>query len=34
MATPHDVRRVALSLPRGTEHLIGEHVKYRGGLPG
>ena len=29
MVTVDDVRRVALSLPRTTEHLIGDRVKFR-----
>ena len=31
MATMEDVRRIALSLPRTTEHLIREHTKFRVG---
>ncbi|HEX6499080.1 MAG TPA: MmcQ/YjbR family DNA-binding protein [Micromonosporaceae bacterium] len=31
MVTAHDVRRVALSLPRTTEHLIRDRVKFRVG---
>ena len=31
MATVEDVRRIAMSLPRTTEHLIGEHTKFRVG---
>jgi len=31
VATLEDVRRIALSLPRTTEHLVGEHVKFRVG---
>jgi hypothetical protein len=31
MATLEDVRRIALSLPRTTEHLIREHTKFRVG---
>jgi hypothetical protein len=31
MATLEDVRRIALVLPRTTEHLIGEHTKFRVG---
>ena len=31
MATLEDVRRIALALPRTTEHLIREHVKFRVG---
>ena len=29
MATVEDVRRIAMSLPRTTEHLIGEHIKFQ-----
>ena len=29
MATIDDVRRIAMSLPRTTEHLIGDHTKFR-----
>ena len=31
MATLDDVRRIAMSLPRTTEHLIRDHVKFRVG---
>ena len=31
MATLEDVRRIAMSLPRTTEHLIGDHAKFRVG---
>jgi hypothetical protein len=31
MATLDDVRRIAMSLPRTSEHLIGDHVKFRVG---
>ena len=31
MATLEDVRRIALALPRTTEHLIREHTKFRVG---
>ena len=31
MATLDDVRRIAMSLPRTSEHLIREHVKFRVG---
>ena len=31
MATLEDVRRIAMSLPRTTEHLIRDHVKFRVG---
>ena len=31
MATTDDVRRIALSLPRTTEHLIRDRVKFRVG---
>ena len=31
MATIDDVRRIAMSLPRTTEHLIGDHTKFRVG---
>ena len=31
MATLDDVRRIAMSLPRTSEHLIGEHTKFRVG---
>ena len=31
MVSSDDVRRVALSLPRTTEHLIGDRVKFRVG---
>jgi hypothetical protein len=31
MATVEDVRRIAMSLPRTTEHLIGDHTKFRVG---
>jgi hypothetical protein len=31
MATLEDVRRIAMSLPRTTEHLIREHTKFRVG---
>ena len=31
MASLEDVRRIALSLPRSSEHLIREHVKFRVG---
>src|SRR5215475_12518340 len=31
MATIDDVRQIAMSLPRTTEHLIGDHVKFRVG---
>ena len=31
MVTVHDVRAVALSLPRTEEHLIRDHVKFRVG---
>ena len=31
MATVEDVRRIAMSLPRTTEHLIGEYTKFRVG---
>jgi hypothetical protein len=29
MATAEDVRRIAMSLPRTSEHLIRDHTKYR-----
>jgi len=29
MATLDDVRRIAMSLPRTSEHLIRDHVKFR-----
>jgi hypothetical protein len=29
MADGADVRRIAMSLPRTTEHLVRDHVKYR-----
>jgi hypothetical protein len=31
MATVDDVRRIAMSLPRTTEHLIRDHTKFRVG---
>ena len=31
MATIDDVRRIAMSLPRTSEHLIGDHTKFRVG---
>jgi hypothetical protein len=31
VATIEDVRRIAMSLPRTSEHLIGEHTKFRVG---
>jgi hypothetical protein len=31
MATVGDVRRIAMALPRTTEHLIGDHTKFRVG---
>src|SRR5271163_2393895 len=31
MATIDDVRRIALSLPRTTEHLIRDNIKFRVG---
>jgi hypothetical protein len=31
VATLDDVRRIAMSLPRTSEHLIGEHTKFRVG---
>ena len=31
MATVEDVRRIAMSLPRTSEHLIRDHVKFRVG---
>ena len=31
MAGLEDVRRIAMSLPRTSEHLIGEHTKFRVG---
>ncbi len=31
MATVEDVRRIATSLPRTTEHLIGDNTKFRVG---
>ena len=31
MATLEDVRRIAMSLPRTTEHLIGDNTKFRVG---
>ena len=31
MATVEDVRRIAMSLPRTTEHLIGDNTKFRVG---
>ena len=31
MATADDVRRIAMSLPRTCEHLIGDRVKFRVG---
>jgi hypothetical protein len=31
MATLEDVRRIAMSLPRTTEHLIHDHTKFRVG---
>jgi hypothetical protein len=31
MATVEDVRRIAMSLPRTSEHLIREHTKFRVG---
>jgi hypothetical protein len=31
MVTVHDVRTVAMSLPRTEEHLIHDHVKFRVG---
>ena len=31
MAGLADVRRIAMSLPRTTEHLIGDHTKFRVG---
>jgi hypothetical protein len=31
MVTVHDVRACAMSLPRTTEHLIWDHVKFRVG---
>jgi hypothetical protein len=29
MANAEDVRRIAMSLPRTTEHLVRDHTKYR-----
>ena len=31
MATVDDVRRIAMALPRTTEHLIRDHTKFRVG---
>ena len=31
MATVEDVRRIAMSLPRTTEHLVGDNTKFRVG---
>jgi hypothetical protein len=31
MASLEDVRRIAMSLPRTSEHLIGDHTKFRVG---
>jgi len=31
MATVEDVRRIAMSLPRTSEHLIRDHIKFRVG---
>ena len=31
MASLEDVRAIAMSLPRTTEHLIRDHVKFRVG---
>ncbi len=31
MATVQDVRRIAMALPRTTEHLIRDHTKFRVG---
>jgi hypothetical protein len=31
MATVVEVRRIAMALPRTTEHLIGDHTKFRVG---
>jgi hypothetical protein len=31
MAGVEDVRRIAMSLPRTSEHLIGDHTKFRVG---
>lgn len=31
MATVEDVRRIAMALPRTTEHLIRDHTKFRVG---
>jgi hypothetical protein len=31
MATLQDVRQIAMSLPRSTEHLIRDHTKFRVG---
>jgi hypothetical protein len=31
MATAEDVRRIAMSLPRTSEHLVRDHTKYRVG---
>jgi len=31
MATVTDVRRIAMALPRTTEHLVGDHTKFRVG---
>ena len=31
MATVEDVRRIAMSLPRTSEHLVGDHTKFRVG---
>ena len=31
MAAVEDVRRIAMSLPRTTEHLIGDYTKFRVG---
>ena len=31
MATLDDVRRIALSLPRTTEHLVGDNTRFRVG---
>jgi hypothetical protein len=29
MASAEDVRRIAMSLPRTSEHLVADHTKYR-----